>query len=360
MRRRHIDTVFAWLGLGLAVCAPTCARAQDTPPNVVSEEQAPGGAPAPPPDAGANGVVGCLLQGVGPGGPGSPQPLKTTGDAALDNRMSADLERIGAWFRVLPRLYFFDDRGKPNAFSTSALYGEPDDFPPERSQFGTVLFGIALLQTEVRSTPPGQQNYTIAAILAHELGHTLQAGRNNPLPVVHKELQADFMAGWAIRFMQRNGSPDVDEGDVFSTFYKKGDFEFNNADHHGTRKERLSAFLAGYDVEDDDVNVAYAKGDEYVRSIPLQIAREFLAKNLGMYYVALGNPDGTFGLRISRPPAADSPVGRGGLEAGDVILTLDELPIRTPADVANHTGRTTVSLIDVRTGQRQETVIELP
>jgi hypothetical protein len=92
----------------------------------------------------------------------------------------------------------------------------------------------------------------------------------------------------------------------------------------------------------------------------LQNAREFFAKNLGIYYLAVPSPDGSFGLKISRPPAADSAVGRGLLEAGDIILTLDEMLIRSPEDIVNHTARTTVFLIDGKTGLPKDTVIELP
>jgi len=261
-----------------------------------------------------------------------------------------------------------DDGGRGNACYSPQILGDPDDFPPERNQFGTVLYGKTLLQLELNSTTPGQPNYTVTAILAHELAHTLQNQRNNALPVVHKELQADFIAGWTIKYMQRTGSQDVDEADVLSTFYKRGEFQFNNPDHHGTRKERLAAFLSGYDVEDNDVNVAYQKGEIFVRTIPIDngarqdpnAPREFYANNLGVFYVPIPVPDGTSALRVSRPPAPDSPGGRGGLEVGDIILLLDSLPFRNEQDVMGHTGHTTISVIDVKTGQRQEGVLELP
>ena len=71
-------------------------------------------------------------------------------------------------------------------------------------------------------------------------------------------------------------------------------------------------------------------------------------------------PDGTSALRVSRPTAPESPGGRGGLEMGDVILLLDGMPFRNEQDVMNHTARTTICVIDVKTGLRQEGVLELP
>ena len=238
----------------------------------------------------------------GPDNPDWPRPLKTTGDPALDARISFDLSQLSRWFRVLPRLYYFDDE-PANAFSSPRLYGDPDDFPPERNQFGSILFGKKLLKSEMEDSRPGKPNFTVTAIMAHELGHTLQAQRNYPLPTVHKELQADFLAGWTIRYLQRAGATDVDESKVFGSFYSKGDIDFNNETHHGTKEERLKAFLEGFKIEEDDVNVAFDRGDLYVRSLPIQATREYFARNLSMYYVPIPNPDGTFGLRISpRPP----------------------------------------------------------
>ena len=93
-----------------------------------------------------------------------------------------------------------------------------------------------------------------------------------------------------------------------SNLDNKGDNGFNNPDHHGTGKERLDAFYAGFEVEDDDVNVAYAKGEEYIKKHPPSdrppvdpdAKKEYFAKNLGVHYRLIKVPDGTFTLQISR------------------------------------------------------------
>jgi hypothetical protein len=43
-----------------------------------------------------------------------------------------------------------------------------------------------------------------------------------------------------------------------------------------------------------------------------------------------------------------------------MIVSLDDRPIRTHADVANHIDRTTVQFIDVRTGERRSAEANLP
>jgi hypothetical protein len=339
---------------GLAFGQEPAPEAPPIPP------KAPDQGPVPaPPGEGPRRTEGCALGLGGPNDPNWPTPLKTSGDLDFDARVNADLNVLSRWFQVMPRLYFFDD-DVANAFSSGRVYGDPDDFPPERSQFGSILFGKKLLKAEMAGAKPGEPNFVVTAIMAHELGHTLQGLRNYPLPTVYKELHADFMAGWTVKHLQRVGAPNVDVTKIFGSFYNRGDVEFNNEEHHGTRKERLNAFLEGFEIEEDNVNVAFDRGDMYVRNLPIQAAREYFARNLSMYYVTIGNPDGTFGLRVTRPPAADSPVGRGGIELGDVIVALDEMPIRTSDDVARHFGRTTIVLIDVKTGQPQQTVIELP
>jgi hypothetical protein len=301
---------------------------------------------------------GCILQGLGSDGPGDAGLRRSSGNQALDHDISSLMAHLTWRFRAYPRLYFLDDP-EPNALASPDAKGDPNEFPPDQNHFGTILLGLNLLNSELRNTPLGQKNYTIMAIVAHELGHTLQFIKKSDLSVIEKELQSDFLAGWATRFMQRSGWPDIDEANVFSGFYDRVDYAFNNPVHHGAKKERLSAFLAGFKVESDDVDLAYAKADDFVRKKP-RPKTEVFAKNLGVYYERVPQDDGTFGARITRAPAANSPAGAGRLESGDIILMLDSLPFHTEQDVLNHVAETTVSVIDVRTGRRTELVIQIP
>lgn len=340
MRTHRSRDVVRWAAFTLAAAALSAAPAA---------AQAPAGS------------KGCALQGVGPDDPGVPPRQKSTGDAELDAQMAANFELLGARFGVLPRLYYIVD-APPNAYFYAATVGDDADFPPERNPFGTVFVGLNLLEAERRATPAGEKTYTITAIIAHELGHTLQAIKNSRLTTMQKELQADFLAGWAIKLLQRTGAPDIDEVKVFGTFYNRGDYLFNDPNHHGTRKQRLAAFNEGLEVEDDDPNVAYAKAEEYVKGLPPEKPPapkpEAFAKNLGVFYERLPNPDGTFAAKVLRA-TADSVAAAGGIEPGDIILALDGMPFRTEEDVLNHVDQTTVTLIDVRTGQRQEAVIQI-
>jgi hypothetical protein len=209
------------------------------------------------------GVAGCSIQGIGMGAAGGSQLFKSSGNAALDSYIVNNLSHLAVWFRVLPRVYIIDDAA-PNAFFCPMRLGDPNDYESERDSFGTMLLGIRLLASEISSTPQDQPNYTVTAIMAHELAHTLQFLGQSQLPTMQKELQADFMAGWAIKCLKLTVAPNIEEGDVFTTFYKKGDYAFNSPEHHGTKRERLDAFLAGFEVNVADVNVAYREAEAYV------------------------------------------------------------------------------------------------
>jgi uncharacterized protein len=113
--------------------------------------------------------------------------------------------------------------------------GIADDFPGERAGYGHAVgdFGLA---------------YVVAHEYAHnvqqELGLYTQSPRLGAEPF---ELQADCMAGLWGNSVYREGK--LQPGDVeeaMSTATAAGDFDYRNAQHHGTPEERRAAWLAGY------------------------------------------------------------------------------------------------------------------
>ena len=159
---------------------------------------------------------GCFLQGLGPDGLGGLPPiLKSIGDPAVHAKPGAILFDLGGRFKVLPRLYFADDAASPNAFAIGVTLGDPDDFPPDRNPFGSVVLGVNLFIAEVRATPAGEQSHTLAAILCSDLGHTLQGVNKCQLKKTpEKELHADSWC-WAIKFIKRTVAPDLKESNAF-------------------------------------------------------------------------------------------------------------------------------------------------
>lgn len=90
------------------------------------------------------------------------------------------------------------------------------------------------------------------------------------------------------------------------------------------------------------------------------LAGETFASNLGIYYAAVRYGDGTFGARVTRPPASNAPAAQLGFEPGDVIFELDGQRFRRPEDVLAHRYQTTVKFINVRTNAPQSGSLTLP
>ena len=86
---------------------------------------------------------------------------------------------------------------------------------------------------------------------------------------------------------------------------------------------------------------------------------EHFAPNLGITY-QLVKKDSTIGAYVVSSPRSGTPAATIGIEAGDIIVALDNLPFQRPEDLREHVDRTTISLIDVRDGETRELVAHLP
>jgi hypothetical protein len=204
-----------------------------------------------------------------------------------------------------------------------------------------ILYNPAYLERAKAEAGP----VAVYQIMSHELGHVLirmspgfEAGRSR-----HElELEADRISG-AILFNlhatldEAVSAPQMlldDEGDP-------------------PRRNRIRAVAAGWN-EAKRRSSGQGNGRRPVEGAPPRSRRrgELFASNLGIFYTRLSYSDGTFGARLTRPPAAGSPASRTGLEPGDVIVALDGTPFRDPEDFLGHTGRVRMTLIDGRTGHR--------
>jgi hypothetical protein len=88
-------------------------------------------------------------------------------------------------------------------------------------------------------------------------------------------------------------------------------------------------------------------------------AKEYKAAALGVTYQLV--PYGqAFGAKLTRAPEPNSPAAKLMLEPGDMLISLDNLPIRGPQDVTNHIDQTTIVFINIQTNQPQTAVVTLP
>jgi predicted metalloprotease len=111
---------------------------------------------------------------------------------------------------------------------------------------------------------PGQEagqgravgDFGVAYIIAHEYAHNVQheLGFYTLSPQLGSrpfELQADCMAGlWANSVYRAGRLKPGDVEEAIGTALAVGDFDFDDANHHGTPQERRDAWLAGYRTGD--------------------------------------------------------------------------------------------------------------
>jgi hypothetical protein len=119
----------------------------------------------------------------------------------------------------------------------------------------TVFVGKKLLQ-EYRqgfSTKDG-----LWGIVAHELAHVLQCSNNISLTGAQRELHADFLAGYFLGVKMRIQLTNISEfsGELF----RRGDFQFNDRQHHGTPEARVRYMLSGASLSMLNLRDAYNYG----------------------------------------------------------------------------------------------------
>jgi hypothetical protein len=192
-------------------------------------------------------------------------------DRGITRWTHAGLRNVSAEFRLRPRFYFYDDGENPNAYAVRETIGAADDYPADYRD-GIIVMGTNLLDGELdrrEMSGPGtlQTNSVPEAILAHEFAHLRQFRKSSPLAFGKpRELHADYLAGWYIRRVHLKYRTNFNPAKAGRCFYQKGDTAFYSPQHHGTKDERLAAFLAGYGDESPGVHDAYARGQRYVRS----------------------------------------------------------------------------------------------
>jgi hypothetical protein len=203
----------------------------------------------------ATDYTGCLLSAYA-AGQMRPQILPPN-KVVRQDQYAALQSIIGHLIQALnvnPQFYFYNDQESPNAFATPEAFDS--NFPN-----GTVIFGARLITLEAQQT--GFANYTVAAIMAHEFAHILQFKLGEDLPTKQKELEADYMAGWYIANVSGTAL-DVASSEALRTFYSKGDYGFNDPNHHGTPQERMRAVQAGLRDSRSSLKQAFSHAHDFV------------------------------------------------------------------------------------------------
>ena len=181
----------------------------------------------------------------------------TSGDTGLDRALIAEVRKINAVFSIRPGYRYIDDADSPNAFAMQRTI--------IANTHGTVLLGLNLIRGEMSTSYGGA---AVAGIAAHEGAHIHQyfsglADRLNGATARNTELHADYLAGY---YFAQDGRTSRSL-DVFArSLFSKGDYAYNEPDHHGSPEERQAAMKAGYAAGGQSADLAQVsdKGVAYV------------------------------------------------------------------------------------------------
>jgi hypothetical protein len=190
---------------------------------------------------------------------------QSSGSQEIDRATNEELQFLAKSFLVTPAFFYYDDSNGMNAFSTSERLNNSN------SEFGTVCFGLHLIQQQI-SLSYGGTNVPI--ILAHEFAHTVAARYGLNLPTKQNELFADYLAGGYMFYRNKNFKV-TDLMAAFQSFYNMGDNDFTNPNHHGTAASRSTCLKQGY----DDCNRAFQQGKSFTLDEGVRLAVAFVTSH---------------------------------------------------------------------------------
>jgi predicted metalloprotease len=161
---------------------------------------------------------------------------------------------------VAPGARILTGCGQP-ADDRAAFYCPADDTIYVAQKFAAELYrGVAQgLPGESAGVGHAGGDFAVAYVVAHEYGHNVQQELgifDNRVTSAAQpyELQADCFAGtWANSVFKQGHLEPGDLEEATNAALAVGDFDFGNAQHHGTPKERRDALLIGYRSGDPSV-----------------------------------------------------------------------------------------------------------
>jgi hypothetical protein len=136
----------------------------------------------------------------------------------------------------------------------AAFYCPADDTIYVAQVFASELYDgmLKALPGEAAGYGHAAGDFAVAYVLAHEYAHNLQQElgifNNSVTPKARPyELHADCWAGtWGNSVYQQGRLEEGDLEEALDAALAVGDFDFGNAQHHGTPEERRDALLTGY------------------------------------------------------------------------------------------------------------------
>lgn len=165
-------------------------------------------------------------------------PATDVQDGALPANLLTNLRYISGFFFLAPEYRVYTD-GTTSGAKTYCSCQQ------QGCNTSTIFVGKRLI-TEYANNNAYQDG--LWGLVAHEVAHAYQCnlGITPNLTGVQCELHADFLAGYYLgrktHFTLTNIKQFADE------LYRRGDFKFNDPQHHGTPEERVRMMLIGASV----------------------------------------------------------------------------------------------------------------
>lgn len=212
-------------------------------------------------------VLGDLRQIIPAAAATRPEVQRRAGEQTIEQFLTGVIKDVDAyWTKTLTAAgqpepsvrYSFvpDGERQPTGCGTVADDRAAFYCPSDDTIYFSQRFAADLYAGVVDGLPGGNNgsagSFGVAYVLAHEYGHNLQnelgvfrIGRSNSAKPF--ELQADCLAGsWGNSAFAQRRLTDEDVRQAIATVESVGDFDLDNAQHHGTPSERRDAWLTGF------------------------------------------------------------------------------------------------------------------
>jgi hypothetical protein len=123
---------------------------------------------------------------------------------------------------------------------------EPLILQSRRTDEGSVFIGLELIRTE-KSRRRSNWRSSLTMIIAHEASHLLQDESRLELTVTQMELHADYLAGWVMGRLQREGRDKLSRMQAAEDALRDmATSNFGDANYHGSADQRIAALRAGF------------------------------------------------------------------------------------------------------------------
>lgn len=199
--------------------------------------------------------------------------------------LKVGVDMIAQQYELNPYIGLYDGGNRINAVATTKEECE-ECYNLPYNKDGYIFFSKYLNSLVAKEEKGGKLSIKGLLISFHEMGHILffnlddkiykstNTHFKNQFNPKYLELYADFFAGYHLsNFFEKGSKNKKDKStkdieiwkDIFAKLvFDTGDWEFKRVEHHGTKTERINAFLAGWNKAKEKNNYAPVDALNYI------------------------------------------------------------------------------------------------